>query len=757
MKSLRFLPVAISALILSSCSSFPGTLFALTVFYKISGSVSGLVGSGLMLLDNGASDLSLAAGATSFTFGATVAGGGRYDVTVASQPSGPWQTCAVTNGSGSVGAANITNVQITCTTNTYTVGGDTAMVKGTGLVLQDNGGDNLAISPGSSSFTFTTPVASGGGYIVTILSQPSGQSCTVTNAIGTVAGANVTNIGVSCLTYYSIGGTISGLTGKGLVLQDNSGDNLSINPGATSFTFATPIASGGSYNVTVLSQPSSQTCNVADGSGPVTSANITSVQVTCTTNAIGSTFAYVSNQHDDTISAYIVSADGTLAALPTSSFPGGSNPAGLAVDLSGKFLYVANVLSDNVSGYAIAPNGSLSPIPGSPFPAASGAVSVAIDPTGNFLYVPSCGMICSGSGPGAIAAFSMTPGTGVLVPLPGSPFTAGTFPYAMAFITPGATGTFAYVANYGSDNISSFSIQSNGALSAVSGSPFAAGIFPLALAVDLEFNRLYAVNTGSSTVSAYSVHVDGSLLQFSTIDTGAFASSAVVDTNEHLYVAGSGVYGYMTNAFPAVPVPGSPFATGLEPNTVRIEPSGKFLYVVNEDVLSDLGSVSGYSINAATGQLMPVAGSPFTTGDSPYSIAFSAPPSAPVTWYLDNVVFNNGDTASGSFTYDASTNTVSDIQIVSGSTIFTQLASTFPVHPFEFVFVPSGALTYGVPEPALVFFPTPGLTNAGGTDSLTGTNGFSNEGSICKDACDDVETGSQAESGSSLSSTPPAP
>jgi 6-phosphogluconolactonase (cycloisomerase 2 family) len=672
-KSLRFLPVAFSALILVSCSSFPGTLFVPTVFYKISGSVSGLVGSGLILLDNGASGLSVAAGATSFTFGATVAAGGQYAVTIGSQPSGPWQTCAVRNGSGSVGAANITNVQIACTTNTYT-----------------------------------------------------------------------------------IGGTISGLTGAGLILQNDGGDNLSISPGATNFTFITPIASGVTYNVTIFSQPLSQTCNVADGSGPVTNANITSVQVVCTTARV-STFAYVSNQRDNTISAYLVSADGTLTPLPASPFPGGSDPAGLAVDPSGKFLYVANVLADTVSGYAIAPDGDLSPIPGSPFPAASGAVSVAIDPTGNFLYIPSCGADCSGSGPGEIAAFSITPGTGVLVPVPGSPFTAGTFPYDMAFVTPGATGTFAYVADYGSDNISSFSIQNSGALSAVSGSPFAAGTSPLALAVDPAFNRLYAVNTGSSTVSAYSIHVDGSLLQFSTIDTGAFAASAVVDTNEHLYVAaaGSGVFGFTTNAFPATPIPGSPFAAGQGPNAVRIDPSGQFLYVVNENVLSDIGSVSGYSINATTGQLTPIPGSPYTTGESPYSIAFSAPPSTPVTWYLNDVQFTNGDTASGSFTYDASTNTVSNINIVSGSTTYTQLASTFPVHPFEFVFVPSGMLITGIPEPALVLFPTPGLTNAGGSISLTGAGGISIEGSICKNDCDGVITGSPAQSGSSLSSTPP--
>jgi len=64
-------------------------------------------------------------------------------------------------------------------------------------------------------------------------------------------------------------------------------------------------------------------------------------------------------------------------------------------------------------------------------------------------------------------------------------------------------------------------------------------------------------------------------------------------------------------------------------------------------------------------------------------------------------------------------------------------------------------LTYGVPEPTLVFVATPNLTNAGGPASLTGAVGISIEGLICKDTCDGVGTGAQAQSGSSLSSTPP--
>jgi len=180
-------------------------------------------------------------------------------------------------GSGAV-STNIAPV-------TYTIGGTVSGLSGTGLVLQDNGGNNLAIGA-NGGFTFTAPIASGGTYNVTVLTQPSNpaQTCVVTSGSGT-ASANVTSVQVTCTTTnaYTVGGTISGLSGTGLVLQDNGGDNLSISANG-GFTFATAIANGGAYNVTVFTQPSNptQTCVVTSGSG-TGSANVTSVQVNCTT------------------------------------------------------------------------------------------------------------------------------------------------------------------------------------------------------------------------------------------------------------------------------------------------------------------------------------------------------------------------------------------------------------------------------------------------------------------------------------------
>ncbi|HEX6017914.1 MAG TPA: hypothetical protein VFZ28_07425 [Burkholderiaceae bacterium] len=83
---------------------------------------------------------------------------------------------------------------------------------------------------------------------------------------------------------FTVGGTISGLTGADLELQNNGGDTLAVAPGATSFTFANPVVNGTPYSVSVLTQPVDQTCSVANGSGTA-SANVGNVSITCVDNA----------------------------------------------------------------------------------------------------------------------------------------------------------------------------------------------------------------------------------------------------------------------------------------------------------------------------------------------------------------------------------------------------------------------------------------------------------------------------------------
>ncbi len=259
------------------------TVVCSSVAYPIGGTVAGLLGTGLVLQNNAGDDLTVSADGT-FTFSTEAADGAGYDVTVLTQPNSPNQVCTVTSGAGTVNGAAITDVQVTCSTEAYAVGGTVTGLAGTGLVLQNNAGDDLAISA-DGAFTFSTDVADGSGFDVTVLTQPSSpnQLCTVTSGAGTMAGVAVGDVQVTCVTEtYAVGGTVNGLDGTGLVLQNSGGDDLTVT-GDGPFVFSAEVVDGSGFDVTILQQPSGTPdyCIVLQGSGTVDGTDITSVVIDC--------------------------------------------------------------------------------------------------------------------------------------------------------------------------------------------------------------------------------------------------------------------------------------------------------------------------------------------------------------------------------------------------------------------------------------------------------------------------------------------
>lgn len=245
--------------------------------YTIGGTLSSLGASTTVVLqDNGGNNLSLSANGA-FTFTTSLASGSAYAVTVLTQPTG--QTCTVSSGSGTANA-NVTTVAVSCKVNTYTIGGTITGVNGGGTVtLQDNGGDN--ISQGNGNFTFATALNSGAAYKVTVLTQPTAQTCTLTNATGNAA-ANISNVQIACANNLTIGGTIAGLHGGTVVLQNNLGDNLPAT--SATFDFQNGVPANSPYFVTVLTNPTGQTCNVTANPSGTAAANVSTVAITCTDN-----------------------------------------------------------------------------------------------------------------------------------------------------------------------------------------------------------------------------------------------------------------------------------------------------------------------------------------------------------------------------------------------------------------------------------------------------------------------------------------
>ena len=166
----------------------------------------------------------------------------------------------------------------------YSIGGTlSGLGNGKSVILQNNGGDDLTLSA-NGGFIFATALGGGNVYDVTVLTQPADQTCTVSNGNGLLFGLNVTDVAVSCVTVSrSIGGSVSGLdSGKSVILQNNGGDDLTVSANG-GFSFATALLSGSTYNVTVLTPPSEQSCTVSNGSGTVTGADISDVAVVCRT------------------------------------------------------------------------------------------------------------------------------------------------------------------------------------------------------------------------------------------------------------------------------------------------------------------------------------------------------------------------------------------------------------------------------------------------------------------------------------------
>lgn len=168
------------------------------VSYTIGGVVSGLfAGEAVVLQNNGGNATTISANGP-FTLSTQISYQAAYAVTVAMQPAG--ENCIVTNGSGTTPGTNVNNVAVACTAASYTIGGTISGLSAGNSVTLDNNGSNAVTVSANGPFAFPTPVSYQSSYTVTVSTQPSGQSCAVTNGSGTTPAANVTNVAVACTT-----------------------------------------------------------------------------------------------------------------------------------------------------------------------------------------------------------------------------------------------------------------------------------------------------------------------------------------------------------------------------------------------------------------------------------------------------------------------------------------------------------------------------------------------------------------------------
>lgn len=428
---------------------------------------------------------------------------------------------------------------------------------------------------------------------------------------------------------YTVGGTISGLHGTGLVLVNSGGSNLSVASNSTSFTFATALASGDPYNVTVMTQPSgpSQTCTVANGSGAVAGSSITNVRVTC--NNVSEELVISDMQGSS--AAFLI--DPVTGSLRSTGIPTGLTATGpMATDPAGKFVFALNSTPPGIFAYTVDSSGALSQVAGSPFlaPVNPDLRGLVVDPTGKFLY--------SGSASGALA-YAIDGTTGVISLITGSPFAGpplGT-PPGSATCPCVATHTFLYYAQYlgvGSFRIDAFGINTTtGALTSVGSAGIDACCTDDIHATTDPAQRFFYL-IGGPSVASYTI--DGSTGALT--NTGGVGAPAptlwigiVIDpTGKFAYVldgspsAGSNLYAYSINSTSGVLTPLSPgaIATGGGELLSSFDVNGNYLYVTSQYPTA----IWAYSFNSTTGALTPVAGSPFVTTFIPGAMVVTSLP-----------------------------------------------------------------------------------------------------------------------------------
>ena len=279
-----------------------------------------------------------------------------------------------------------------------------------------------------------------------------------------------------------------------------------------------------------------------------------------------STFVYIPNFKDGTISAFSINAtNGTLTEITGSPFTNGATePAAAIVSPNGNFLFVANS-SNTTSAFSInATTGALTAVTGSPFSGGTAGDAIAVDPTGKFLYSAGTNL----------AAFTINATTGALTAVTGSPYT---LPGQSTGITIDPTGKFLYA--------SLFNATTPDVLT-------------------------YSLNTTSGALAEIATQgIDGNQGEALAIASG---SKAVVFTPKFAYVTNStdktiSEYTITASTGALTAVAGSPLADKNGPLSVAAAPSGAFVYTANSN-----NSISEYTVNATTGALTLVAGSPIT-------------------------------------------------------------------------------------------------------------------------------------------------
>jgi len=520
---------------------------------------------------------------------------------------------------------------------THAVGGAVSGLAGAGLVLRNNGGDDLAISA-NGPFTFATKLAGGAEYAVTVLTQPSGptQTCTPAGATGVVGAAAVTSVVVTCTTAAPSGTGEVGPAGG--TVEGHYGARLTVPAGALAGTLTLGIARDSTgapafapEEVAAVGAPYALTPHGTTFSSPAT------VRVP---------FDPALVSPGETPVLYKAEEGGSFAPLPT-TVDGSFLVASLS-SFSWVLPAAAKTAPRNV--YAVLGSGALTPgeVVSLPLDRTTGALgaatshalagqaplSLTVHPSGRWLYVTHGGSTkVNGIDPGSVAVYPLSSVNGRITgPAIASVATgAGPDPHEPVLPVVHPSGKWLYLVNHGRFSAAPSGVTvmaidpATGGLSAATAVASGAGAPATGLAFDRLGTRAYVSyvwtpntptgNTFHDTVKVYAVDPATGLFSANPIGgaaTGSNPWSVAVDVNsKFLFVADLSehdVRRYAIGAGGALTYLGST-ATLNQPGSLAVDPFGRYLYAGKQTPYYNVNVLS-FAVNASGG--LDAAGSALT-------------------------------------------------------------------------------------------------------------------------------------------------
>ncbi len=243
--------------------------------------------------------------------------------------------------------------------------------------------------------------------------------------------------------------------------------------------------------------------------------------------AVHGSLVYVANQDASVpnYTGFTLNPGGHLTAIPgsTVTLTANSTPADVLFNNDGTRLVGTRVASSQIDSFTVGPNGLLTAAPNSPFAGQTGyfgQLGSVFSPTSpDRLYVTNA-HTSGGSGafPGTVSAYTDGP-NGDLNAIADSPFAENTSDVAACWIDASHDGRFLYVVNTGSSTVSTFSVDPTGALT-FDGSATIAGNGATDVRVAPDDRTLWIVEGAGDAIAGFSIGPDGSLTSLGSPTAG---------------------------------------------------------------------------------------------------------------------------------------------------------------------------------------------------------------------------------------------